>query len=748
MNMNNKEIIISLNKIKFHEYNAKSSGESLLIHSYNTYFIVSQLARFIPNITAEDKEKLEIGALLHDYGKTYPEYQKKLNGAHKLKDSDIAKVKEMIKEIKSFPNRELDDIIYMIQNHHGIDLKKVNSNLDKLTRIVSICDNLVSNREITLEAVHIINGLIDDTKYECFSVELIEHPISSYAIGAFDYIYKENNITPILFAKNGTLFIRQKDQNIPSLDEVNNYFNEQVNGLFGNGCLIFERTNNRIYVSPTIFLALASNENKFIETVKSDVEERLRKFKKYQKDKWNSEKEKVFLLGRVCGGVHDSIIKCCNISDKLCAKGGGGFANKDTVKFIEKNYGENKSYLVILKIILQKYNTQITGSLKTSSYDLKELLSFDSSNSNQINLQEDAKKDYEKYWNKNPIEVCRACHNFSQDTAPAVLFPQSDLGGTTDVFYTDFMRTLPEFKESGGVCRWCLIWFLLLKNKTGNKLYKLCVFPHSLFGRIDWTDFFESQDIVMIGDNPENYVQPHVAVLGLSGIRQADLISQVVKNKILHKLYENGLRGKIISTLVEPSLYLFDFGSAKISVNEYPLFRQVLENINQGRGGNTYASAIKSLKSNEYSWGHLIKIGKIKNDPKNREVVEMVSNLGEVTGLIFLKNIWVGGKPENRVSNAEKIVRRMNETLRKLKDKENKDFVVDSMIAIGRKIAISTRELRDWADERRQKEIDSLKLMAEKLYEYRDKGAQRTELVRAMACYLGYIPSYVGGEKT
>jgi len=37
-------------------------------------------------------------------------------------------------------------------------------------------------------------------------------------------------------------------------------------------------------------------------------------------------------------------------------------------------------------------------------------------------------------------------------------------------------------------------------------------------------------------------------------------------------------------------------------------------------------------------------------------------------------------------------------------------------------------------------ERKSLNTLAEKLYEYKDNGAQRTELIRAMSCYLGYVP--------
>jgi HD-GYP domain-containing protein (c-di-GMP phosphodiesterase class II) len=125
-----------LKEMDFHKYNAKSTGESLFIHSFNVYSLVKQVTQYIPNLTDRDLIKLKIAALLHDFGKTYDEYQSKLSGPHKLKDGDIRKIKELISKIETLTDNELDDIIYMIQNHHSIDMEKVNTNRDRLTRIL------------------------------------------------------------------------------------------------------------------------------------------------------------------------------------------------------------------------------------------------------------------------------------------------------------------------------------------------------------------------------------------------------------------------------------------------------------------------------------------------------------------------------------------------------------------------------------------------------------------------------------
>ncbi|MBT9145455.1 MAG: hypothetical protein DDT42_01326 [candidate division WS2 bacterium] len=766
--------ITFLQSVEFHKYNAKSNGESLLIHSFNVYFLAQKISRYMTGLTPNDIAKIEIASLLHDYGKTYPEFQSKLYGPHKLKDGDIQSIKDSIsREVNGLDNSDIEDIIYIIQNHHSVNLEKANSDRGRLTRIVSICDTAVSNDELTQNTINSLYGLVDSVEYELLAVELIEHPISSYVIGAFDFVYKSNGIEPILFTKDGTLFIKKKDQSLPPLLDVNKFLNAQITSLtFEGGGVILNNTNNRIYRNPEDFLRLVSQLDKFVEEVTQEVNRRLAAFKKYQKDKWTEEAEKIYLYGRVCGWVHDSIIdilkekfrqksnepkgddksnwkdKLGKINkEKLTPKGGGGFADKTTVKFIQDKYGEGKSYTLVLRSILEIFSSDIKDAMDEENYDTKDLLVNDTvlNSQSEIDVQEHAKKDYNKYWNRDPTNVCRVCHNFNQIKTTAALFPTSELGGKTDVFYTDLMRRSPELKEGGGICKWCLLWFILLKTKTGNRIYKLCIHPHGVFGRIDWDDIFDPDQIIRIGISRENYIYPHVAITGLSGQNYSSFISQVVRNNgngdsILQKLYENGLRSKVISTMIEPSTRLFECGGVSIDSAEYDLLRIVIENVIASRTTNNFSLVIRAMKQKDkrgkdfpYAWGTLIKTNKLKEEK------DMIKELGEKTGLSFLGAVWIDGSGDIKVSNAEKVVRRVNETLRKLKDTESKDVIIDAMVAVGLKVAISTRDFKTWQDERRQAEIDAFKRMAEKLYEYKDNSAQRTELVRSMAYYLAYV---------
>lgn len=737
----------------FHKYNAKSNGESLLIHSYNTYFLACKLAeRYITGLNVDDITKIELASLLHDYGKTYSEFQKKLHGPHKLKEEDVPTLKKIIHgSVKGLTDSDSDDIIYMIQNHHGVDLERATNNRGRLTRIVSICDTIVSNEYLTHDTIYALNGLIDSIEYEFILIELIDHPISSYLIGVFDFVYKRNGIEPILFTKNSTLFVKKKSKLLPTLSEVNEYLNNNLEALTSEGGTVvnFDNTNNRIYTNPDNFLKLALIPSKFLEDVTQQVSKKLASFKKY-KEEWTEEEEKKYLYGRVCGWIHDSIIELCKIKDEAVPKGGGGRPDKTTVQFIEQRYGKGISYKMIIQKILEKYQDKLK-CFKGEKYDITELLVSDSLLNNVKDIQKEAKTDYDRYWDRKPTSVCRTCNNFEQVNTTAALFPASELGGTTDVFYTDLMRRSPELKEKGGgICRWCLLWFILMKSKCANRMYKLCILPHGVFGRIDWDAIFNADQIISIGNPQENYIYPHVAVTGLSGTTYSSFISQIVKtngvgDSMLQKLYENGLRGKIISTLIEPSNTLLECGGVTIDTTEYDLLKIVLEHVIATKKSNNFYLVVRAMKQKTrggndfpYGWGMLIKTKKLEED-KN-----MINELGEKTGLSFLDAVGIGDK--DRVSSAEKVVRRMNETLRKLNNSEDTNGLLDAMIAIGLKTAIATRDFETWQDERKQTEIEAFRKMAEKIYAYKNDSSKRTELVRSMAYYLAYV-SKGGTEK-
>ena len=115
----------------------------------------------------------------------------------------------------------------------------------------------------------------------------------------------------------------------------------------------------------------------------------------------------------------------------------------------------------------------------------------------------------------------------------------------------------------------------------------------------------------------------------------------------------------------------------------------------------------------------------------------MVQEIAEKTGLTFLADIWIGGR--DREDSASKVIRGMNETLRRLKGKEDDASLMDAMVAKGLHLAISTREGKWRSRENRLKEEAALKRAAEKLLRYKDQAYRRTEVVRAMIYTLAYF---------
>jgi hypothetical protein len=181
---------------------------------------------------------------------------------------------------------------------------------------------------------------------------------------------------------------------------------------------------------------------------------------------------------------------------------------------------------------------------------------------------------------------------------------------------------------------------------------------------------------------------------------------------------------------------LLTCGSVAFDAAEWPLLRRPLKLLSPGK--RRYASAIKALQHSPYAFGTLLAQNSIKiTKDTEKEVREMVSELAEKTGLAFLNDIWIGGK--DRVDSAGKVIRGMNETLRRLKGAEDHASLIDAMVAKGLHLALSTREGRYRPLDNREREEAALRLAAEKLLLYRDQTYRRTELVRAMIYTLAYF---------
>lgn len=324
--------------------------------------------------------------------------------------------------------------------------------------------------------------------------------------------------------------------------------------------------------------------------------------------------------------------------------------------------------------------------------------------------------------------------------------------------FTTHMRLIKkEGAASRGVsfCDWCAKWWDLIAVDTKGKrhLYYVCVMSHHLFARLDWREILHPElgipllELGAPGTVSGSVVYPHVAVLSLKGRDRETLLQELTadsnrgEEQILDRLYPYGLKGAVIVTTPTDSRSLLTCESISVGTEEWPILRRALRLLTSAK--RPYASAIRALQQSPYAFGTLLADGSIRVTRESQpEVQQMGQEIAEKTGLTFLADIWIGGR--DREDSASKVIRGMNETLRRLKGKEDDASLMDAMVAKGLHLAISTREGKWRSRENRPKEEAALKRAAEKLLRYKDQTYRRTEVVRAMI----YTPAYFSKPET
>jgi HD domain len=775
-----------LKDLDFHLYYAKSSNESLLIHSFSVYSLVHEILPFTQTHSDTEKELMRWAALLHDYGKTSSNWQKAKRGPHRVSLGDT-KYEELLGILDEGITRysegiltssDIEDILFIIEFHHGSGRGLSTPSRNRIKDVVSECDRAVSQNRISEDLIRALNAIVDTVRYRFFTIELIEHPISPLIIGAFDYVLSETErVWPLLYSSTSTLYLAETDVQLPSLDEVNAFLNDQIGE--SKGVLRYDGGNTRIYVNERSFLELAFSPEKFITQATAYANTycvRKRKAAEKRPDSWSDAQEEVYLYGRVCGATYNTILDLCKAPiatfPRACLMA-GGFHGPVTVSSLEL-LGLRRShagYEQTLREILARVQPLIGKLLKADTkssesdsedeakilhrYDVRELIVPGASvypRASGVDPKAEALEDYERYWSKQPLKVCPTCNHFKQGNVTAAAFPRpSPLGGTVEVFYTAYMRLIKKEAADGrGVsfCDWCSKWWELIASDADGKrnLYHFCVMPHHLFARLDWQEILqpdESGDLVELGSPgtvSASGVYPHVAMLHLRGQDRNALLRELVANpmrgeeQIVDRLNQYGLRGTVITTNPVSSRHLITLGSIRVDTSEWPLLRGPLRLLHSAK--RPYTRAIRALQLSPYAFGTLLADGSIPITKKTeREIKTMVNELAENTGLSFLQNVWVQGG----IDEASKVIRGMNETLRRLKGKEDNASLVDAMVGKGLHLALSTRKGKLRSKENRPKEEAALRQAAEKLLQYRDQTYRRTELVRAMIYTLAYF---------
>jgi hypothetical protein len=774
-----------LRGLDFHLYYAKSSLESLLVHSLGVYSLVHAVLPFTQIYSDADKEVMRWAALLHDHGKTSANWQRAARGPHRVSPGDV-KYEELRSILKeridahspgTLTEGDLDDILFIIEFHHDSGRRASTPERNRMKDVISECDRAVSQQRISDALVRALNPIIDTVRHRLFTVELMEHPISPLVIGAFDYVLAETgSITPLLYSPTSTLYIGTLAAQLPSIDEVNRFLKDQFSG--SNGVLRYDNSNTRIYTDERSFLELASDPPAFIAEATAFVNEycaRQRKVAERNPERWSDEKEEVYLYGRVCGITYNTLLDLCNLDKnqrrehpRACLVAGARHGPITAQHMQLLGFRQpGTTYEQALRKILDRLAPFVAEKLSTFAkaqeyesagetwrYDVQDLLVPDTNVYPQVRPVDpkgDAGRDYERYMQKEPLETCPACSQFPQGNMSAAAFPQiSPLGGTVEVFYTTHMRLIkkePPAKKGVSYCAWCSKWWDLIATDQDGKrqLYRLCIMPLHLFGRLEWREILGPAvggrivELGAPGTVNSSGVYPHIAIIPLRGTDREAVLREVTadpergEDQIADRLYKYGLHGAVIVSNPISSRLMLTCGSISISAAEWPILRTPLRLLNSAK--RSYARAITALQRSMYAFGTFLADGSIKGT--ENEVRKMVEELAEQTGLAFLRDIWIGGK--NRVDNAGKVIRGMNETLRRLKEGEDPATLVDAMTAKGVHLAMSTREGRYRPAENRDKEERALRLVAKKLLVYRDQTYRRTELARAMIYTLAYF---------
>lgn len=211
---------------------AKSSGEMLWAHHYAVWSVIKKLASYIPRFQKDvtGLEALELAALVHDIGKMRPTWQAairegKVLPPHKANDEEIAEyLGKHLPEHKVTPQlvKAVTDIA---RPHHGPsekDLTEIDLNgAGFYTQLLTAADWLASmeniNGRVVGEFAHLFEAFCQITYAE---VSRFPSPTTYILLNVLDESYRKSGYQPILFTKNGAVFVGPATAQPPNPEEV------------------------------------------------------------------------------------------------------------------------------------------------------------------------------------------------------------------------------------------------------------------------------------------------------------------------------------------------------------------------------------------------------------------------------------------------------------------------------------------------------------------------------------------------
>lgn len=211
---------------------AKSSGEMLWAHHYAVWSIVKKLAEYIPRFQnePEELELIELAALVHDIGKMRSEWQDaiimgKTPPPHKASEKQIASyLTKHLSEGKV--NAEfIKAVTDIARPHHGPsekDLAEIDlSSAGFFTQLLTAADWMASmemiNGRVVAEFANLFEAFCKLTYAE---VSRFPSPMTYVLLSVLDECYGDQGFKPLLFSRNGAVFVSPTTALPPNPDEV------------------------------------------------------------------------------------------------------------------------------------------------------------------------------------------------------------------------------------------------------------------------------------------------------------------------------------------------------------------------------------------------------------------------------------------------------------------------------------------------------------------------------------------------
>jgi hypothetical protein len=226
-----QKLIKALYSMGFEKKPAKSEPleyESLFSHSLNSYSVLKVLLDQISNelgIHEEDRKRILVAALLHDFGKEKIELGKE---SHKLAQDEFKtlceKLIEFVPEMKTEDLNKIYSIYIASQGHHGEITGKEALKAEKgsiyALSLVKTADWLSSidrpDSYIPFESLPWNPKNLLDFEYYVF--DNIRGLLTLKLHKVINRVFTENGLIPIAYFPNGTLYIVKKGRKIEHLE--------------------------------------------------------------------------------------------------------------------------------------------------------------------------------------------------------------------------------------------------------------------------------------------------------------------------------------------------------------------------------------------------------------------------------------------------------------------------------------------------------------------------------------------------